>query len=210
MWRLSLQFTYGIGVTGFRIWNSEGTRFHSWPCYQLSNWRPLWQLFFSPSELWDIGLLQNNQWSSLPITFLARILLSTAKVENDNGFSILGSSRDSSFCFRFLWPCIVNIRWRERTNKMQLTRCLLSNFMSQHVSDIIMTIIRRIRPCPTACGVLPGCAGCGWLWSCGAVSWVVCTVHSAQCTQLTTHLVGSLSSPYLLFVFAPRPTVRNV
>jgi len=30
--------------------------------------------------------------------------------------------------FRFLWPCIVNIRWRERTNKMQLIRCLLSNF----------------------------------------------------------------------------------
>jgi hypothetical protein len=40
---------------------------------------------------------------------------------------------------------------------MQLIRCLLSNFLSQHVSVIIMSIIRRIRPCPTACGVLPGC-----------------------------------------------------
>ena len=24
-----------------------------------------------------------------------------------------------------------------------------------------MPIIRRIRPCPTACGVLPRCVGCG-------------------------------------------------
>jgi len=33
--------------------------------------------------------------------------------------------------------------------------------LSQHVSGIIMPIIRRIRPCPNACGVLPGCVGCG-------------------------------------------------
>jgi len=63
------------------------------------------------------------------------------------------------------------LQWRERTNKMQLIRCLLSNFLPQHVSGIIMLIIRRIRPCPSACGVLPGCVGCGWLWSCGAASW---------------------------------------
>ena len=31
--------------------------------------------------------------------------------------------------FRFLWPCIMNVGWREReTNKMQLIWCLLSNF----------------------------------------------------------------------------------
>jgi len=84
----------------------------------------------------------------------------------------------SLLSFRILWPCIVNIRWRERTNKMQLIR--LSNFLSQHVSGIIMSIIRRIRPCPAACGVLPGCVGCGWLWSCGAASWAVCTAHHSQ------------------------------
>jgi len=78
--------------------------------------------------------------------------------------------------FRFLWRCIVNIRWRERTNKMQLIRCLLSNFLSQHVSGIIMPIIRGIRPCATACGVLLGFVGCDRLWSCGAASWAVCTV----------------------------------
>jgi len=82
------------------------------------------------------------------------------------------------------------IRWRGRTNKMQHIRYLLSNFLSQHVSGIIMPIIRRISLCPTACGVLPGCVGCGWLWSCWAESWAVCTVwkllfdsHSAHSSR---------------------------
>ena len=44
---------------------------------------------------------------------------------------------------------------------------------SQHVLGIIMPIIRRIRPCPTACGVLHCLC---WLWSCGAASWAACTV----------------------------------
>ena len=30
--------------------------------------------------------------------------------------------------FRLLWPCIMNVGWRERTNKMQLIWRLLSNF----------------------------------------------------------------------------------
>ena len=83
----------------------------------------------------------------------------------------------------------MNIRWRERTHKMQLIRRLLSNFLSQHVSGIIMTIISCISPCPTACGVLPGCVGCGWLWSCGAAS----LIHSQpQPTHpgRTPHAVG--------------------
>jgi len=95
--------------------------------------------------------------------------------------------------FSFLWPCIVNISWRERTNKMQLIRCLLSNFLFQHVSGIIMPIIRIIWPCPAAIGVMPGCVGCGWLWSCGAVSWAVC----AQYTQLTTQ-------PHKTTAYTPR------
>ena len=73
---------------------------------------------------------------------------------------------DFFLCFRFLWPCIVNVMWRERTNKKQLIQCLLSNFLSQHVLGIITPIITRIRPCPTSCGVLPGCVGCG---GCGLV-----------------------------------------
>ena len=88
--------------------------------------------------------------------------------------------------FRILWPCIVNIRWREGTNKMQLISLFIIKPLSQHVSGIIMPIIRRIRPCPTACGVLPGCVDCGWLWSCGAASWAVCTVWNLH-TVHTAH-----------------------
>jgi len=75
---------------------------------------------------------------------------------------------------------------------MQLIRCLLSNFLSQHASGIIMPIIRRIRPCPTACVVLPGCVGCGWLWSYGAASWAPQDHSQPQPTHpgRTTHAVG--------------------
>jgi len=82
--------------------------------------------------------------------------------------------------FRILWPCIVNTRWRERTNKMRLIRCLLSNFLSQHVSGIIMPIIRGTRPCTAACGVLPGRVGCGWLWSVTVRHSNFHTVHTAH------------------------------
>ena len=60
--------------------------------------------------------------------------------------------------------------------------------LSQHVSGIIMPIVRRIRPCPAACGVLPGRVGYGWLWLCGAVSWAVCAVWNSNFhTVLTAH-----------------------
>ena len=59
----------------------------------------------------------------------------------------------------------------KRENQQDATNSMLIiKLLSQHVSGIIMPIIRRIRPCSTACGILPGCVGCGWLWSCGAAS----------------------------------------
>jgi len=54
---------------------------------------------------------------------------------------------------------------QDATNSMFIIKLL-----SQHVSGIIMPIIRRTRPCPTASGVPPGCIGSGWLLSCGAAS----------------------------------------
>ena len=54
---------------------------------------------------------------------------------------------------------------QDATNSMFVIKLL-----SEHVSGIIMPIIRRIRPCPTACGVLPGCVRYGWLWLCGTAS----------------------------------------
>jgi len=69
----------------------------------------------------------------------------------------------------------------KRGNQQDATNSMfIIKHLSQHVSDIIMPIIRRIRPYPTACGVLPGCVGCGWLWSCGAASLAVCTVHTVH------------------------------
>jgi len=57
----------------------------------------------------------------------------------------------------------------KRENQKDATNSMfIIKFLSQHVSGIIMPIIRSIKPCPTACGVLPGCVGCGWLWSSGA------------------------------------------
>ena len=88
---------------------------------------------------------KHNLWFAYQFVYIIRYLCPST-----------GGSWHTFVCFRFLWPCIVNIRWREGTNNMQLIRCLLSNFLPQHVSGIIMTIIRRIRPCLTACGVLPG------------------------------------------------------
>jgi len=50
----------------------------------------------------------------------------------------------------------------KRKNQQDATNSMfIIKLLSQHVSGIIMPIIRRIRPCPTACGVLSGCVGCG-------------------------------------------------
>jgi len=46
-------------------------------------------------------------------------------------------------------------------------------FLSQHVSGIIMPIIRRIRPCTTAYDVLHWLC---WLWSCGVGTQAVCSL----------------------------------
>jgi len=66
---------------------------------------------------------------------------------------------------------------------MQLIQCLLSNFLTQHVSGIIMPIIRRIRPCPTACGVLSGCVGCGLV----ELRHELCALCESYCSTHTVH-----------------------
>jgi len=44
----------------------------------------------------------------------------------------------------------------KRENQQDATNSMfIIKLLSQHVSGIIMSIVRRIRPCPTACGVLP-------------------------------------------------------
>ena len=56
--------------------------------------------------------------------------------------------------FRSLWPCIMNIVWREINQQDATNQMFIIKFLPQHVSSIIMPIIRRTRPCTTAYGVL--------------------------------------------------------
>ena len=70
---------------------------------------------------------------------------------------------------------------------MQLISLFIIKPLSQHVSGIIMPIVRSIRPRPTACGVLPGCVGCGWLWLCGAASCTVCSRLTMQIHKTTAY-----------------------
>jgi len=79
--------------------------------------------------------------------------------------------------------------------------------LSQHVSGIIMPIIRRTKPCPTACCVLPGCVGRGWPWSCGAASWAVCTVWKLlQYRNSNFHTVHAAHDAAPQDHSQPRPT----
>jgi len=82
---------------------------------------------------------------------------------------------------------------RERDQQDATNPMFIIKLLSEHVSGIIMPIIRRTRRCTTAYGVLHWLC---WLWlavvvwSC-IVSCVHCvkvTVRLTQCTQLTTQL----------------------
>ena len=52
--------------------------------------------------------------------------------------------------FRLLWPCIMNVGWRERNQQDANYLMFIIKLLSQHVSGIIMPIIRRTRLCTTA------------------------------------------------------------
>jgi len=61
--------------------------------------------------------------------------------------------------------CLAWIFNVKRENQQDATNSMfIIKFLSQHVSGIIMPIIRRIRPCPTACGVLPVRRGKHKMW----------------------------------------------
>ena len=62
---------------------------------------------------------------------------------------------------------MLSIRWRERNQQGATNPMFIIKLLSQHVSGIIMPIIRRIRPCTTAYGVLHLLC---WLWLCGAAN----------------------------------------
>ena len=56
--------------------------------------------------------------------------------------------------FRLLWPCIMNVGWRERNQHDATNLVFIIKLLSQHVWGIIMPIFRRTRLNITAYGVL--------------------------------------------------------
>ena len=63
--------------------------------------------------------------------------------------------------------------WRERNQQDATNLMFIIKLLSQHVSGIIMPIIRRTRLCTAAYGALHSL---WWLWLCGAGTQAVCTV----------------------------------
>ena len=99
----------------------------------------------------------------------------------------------------------------KRENQPDATNLMfIIKLLSQHVSGIIMPIIRRIRPCTTACGVLPGCVGCGWLWSCGAASWAVWTVSNSNPSHSAHSSRRSSTRPQPTTAYTPDRTPHAV
>jgi len=53
--------------------------------------------------------------------------------------------------FRLLWPCIVNVGWRERNQQDATNLMFIMKLLSQHVSGIIMPIIKMGIMMPETC-----------------------------------------------------------
>ena len=67
----------------------------------------------------------------------------------------------------------MNVGWRERNQQDATNLMFITKLLFQHVSGIIMPIIRRTRVCTAAYGVL---RWLWWLWLCGAGTRAVGTV----------------------------------
>ena len=74
--------------------------------------------------------------------------------------------------------------------------------LSQHVSGTIMPIIRRIRPCAVACGVLPGCVGCGLV----EVRREPCALCENYCSNSNFHTVHTAHDTAPQNYGQPQPT----
>ena len=85
--------------------------------------------------------------------------------------------------FRLLWPCIMNVGWRERNQQDATNLMFIIKLLSQHVSGI-MPIIRRTRECAAAYGVV---RWLWWLWLCGAGTRAVCTMKESNSNLHSAH-----------------------
>jgi len=83
-------------------------------------------------------------------------------------------------CDRASW----NVGWREINQQYATNPMFIIKLTSQHVSSIIMPIIRRTRPCITAYGVLHWLC-CLWL----------CELCEGYCSNSNLHTVHTAYDP---------------
>ena len=110
--------------------------------------------------------------------------------------------------FRFLRPCIMSVGWSERNQQDATIPMFITKLLSQHVSDIIMPIIRRTRPCTTAYGVPHWLC---WLWL-AVVVWS-CVVGCVHCVKSKSNLhtvhTAHDAGPHNHSQLQPAQPVRN-
>ena len=94
----------------------------------------------------------------------------------------------------------------KRENQQDATNLMfIIKLMSQHVLGIIMLIIRRIRLCPTACGVLHWLC---WLWL-AVVLWS-CVVSHEHCVEVTVRTVTFTQCSRLMMQFHKTTANHNL
>jgi len=101
-------------------------------------------------------------------------------------------------CDRASW----NVWWREVNQRDATNPMFIIKLLSQHVSVIIMPIIRRTRPCITAYGVLHWLC---WLRTVVVWIWVVSFVH---CVKVTVRL-SNLHTVHTAYDPAPHNTHKR-
>ena len=91
------------------------------------------------------------------------------------------------------------------TSKMQTNLTFIIKLLSQHDSEIIMSIISRTSVCTAACGVLHWLC---WLWLCGAGTRAECTVlfQSVLLCTLKVHCANSQCNVHLHSAHSSRPS----
>jgi len=97
---------------------------------------------------------------------------------------------------------------REKRQQDANNLMFIIKLLSQHVSGIIMPIIRRTRLCTTAYGVQRWLC---WLWLCGAESQAVCTVWNLLFDSRVEHsLLSSSTQPQPVQPVLPYAVVHSL
>ena len=143
----------------------------------------------------------NSTFRFRPLTRKTAVPISTCPVkrilEKSGGSfkfcDLIGSWIIYGYCFSCLGYTVQNmiwrtwmVRWRERNQQDATNLMFIIRLLSEHVSGIIIPIIRRTRVYTAAYSVLHWL---WWLWLCGAGTQAVCTVpaphnhsHHNQCS----------------------------